>query len=35
LETKQEQQKYGDILADFNYFKNSEQWDKKIESNQV
>ncbi|KAF4520181.1 hypothetical protein B566_EDAN003893 [Ephemera danica] len=34
LETKQEQQKYGEILFDFNYFKNSDQWDKKIESNQ-
>ncbi|KAG8225241.1 hypothetical protein J437_LFUL008778 [Ladona fulva] len=33
LETKQDQQKYGDIISDFSYFKNSDEFDRKIDSN--
>eukprot|EP01137_Pigoraptor_chileana_P023452 Opistho-2@89740 len=32
LETKDDRDKYGDILIDFNYFRNSEFYDNKIES---
>ena len=35
LETKQDVQKYGDIILDFSYFKMSETQDQKIESNEV
>ncbi|XP_067001738.2 WASH complex subunit 5 [Anabrus simplex] len=33
LETKQDQQKYGDIISDFIYFKTSDEFDKKIDNN--
>ncbi|XP_071441255.1 WASH complex subunit 5 isoform X2 [Hetaerina americana] len=33
LETKHDQQKYGDIICDFSYFKNSDEFDRKIDSN--
>lgn len=33
LESKHDQQKYGEIVADFSYFKIAEYFDKKIETN--
>jgi hypothetical protein len=35
FETKMDQMKYGDILADFSYFKNAEYFDNRIESRVV
>jgi WASH complex subunit strumpellin len=35
LETKQDQQKYGEIISDFSYFKMSDEYDQKIDSNPV
>lgn len=35
LETKQDVQKYGDIVMDFSYFKIAEAQDQKIENNEV
>ncbi|XP_047110859.1 LOW QUALITY PROTEIN: WASH complex subunit 5 [Schistocerca piceifrons] len=34
LETKQEQQKYGEIISDFSYFKKSDEFDSKIDNNE-
>ena len=34
-ESKQEQQKYGELLADFSYFKSAEYFENKILSKQV
>ncbi|KAK7873803.1 hypothetical protein R5R35_005787 [Gryllus longicercus] len=33
LETKQDQQKYGEIISDFSYFKMSDDFDQKIDKN--
>ncbi|XP_069674332.1 WASH complex subunit 5 isoform X3 [Periplaneta americana] len=33
LENKQDQQKYGEIISDFSYFKMSDEFDRKIDSN--
>lgn len=33
LETKHDQQKYGEILSDFSYFKTSDEFDQKIDNN--
>ena len=33
MSTKQDQLKYGDLILDFSYFKNSDQLDKKLEQN--
>jgi len=33
LETKQDQQKYGEIISDFSYFKMSDEFDHKIDNN--
>lgn len=35
LETRLDQMKYGDILADFSYFKSAEYFDNRIESRVV
>lgn len=35
LESKQEQQKYADIILDFSYFKASDLHDHKIDNNAV
>ena len=35
LETRMDQMKYGDILADFSYFKSTEYFDNRIESRVV
>lgn len=35
LETKQDQQKYGDIICDFLYFQMSEEFENKIEKTPV
>jgi len=35
LETKQDQQKYGEIISDFSYFKMSDEFDHKIDNNPV
>ena len=35
LETKAEQQKYGDVVLDFTYFKAAEGFNKKIENSSV
>ncbi|CAH0547854.1 unnamed protein product [Brassicogethes aeneus] len=35
LETKQDVQKYGDIILDYNYFKNAEAQENKIESSEA
>jgi hypothetical protein len=35
LETKQDQQKYGEIISDFSYFKMSDEFDCKVDSNPV
>jgi len=35
LETKKDQQKYGEIISDFSYFKTSDEFDQKIENNPV
>jgi WASH complex subunit strumpellin len=35
LETKQDQQKYGEIISDFSYFKMSDEFDRKIDNNPV
>lgn len=33
LDKKQDQQKYGEIISDFSYFKASDEFDKKVENN--
>jgi hypothetical protein len=35
LETKQDHQKYGEIISDFSYFKMSDEFDHKIDNNPV
>lgn len=35
LETKAEQQKYGDVILDFTYFKAAEGFNKKIDNSSV
>jgi hypothetical protein len=35
LETKQDLQKYGEIISDFSYFKMSDEFDRKIDNNSV
>lgn len=35
LDNKQDQQKYGDIILDFIYFKTSDEFERRIEKNPV